>query len=78
MSHAKLIVKLVNLNIRSYLVKWISADLTNCRQFVVVDNRFSGDLSVTSGVPKGSVLGPLLFNIYILMTLLTLFVNLYR
>lgn len=53
------------INLPAYLINWISAYLTNRKQFVVIDDNFSGELPVTSGVPQGSILGPLLFLIYI-------------
>jgi ribonuclease P/MRP protein subunit RPP40 len=51
--------------ISGQLAKWISAFLTNRTQRVVIDYCFSSECAVISGVPQGSVLGPILFLIYI-------------
>ena len=45
--------------------KWIKSFLDNRSQQVVIDGHFSIDAKMTSCVPQGSVLGPLLFLIYI-------------
>ena len=44
---------------------WISAFLNNRQQRVVLDGEVSGQMPVVSGVPQGSVLGPLLFLVFI-------------
>lgn len=64
-SHSKLLFKLHCLLRNSRLVNWISAYLNNRHQFVAFKGHQSNYLPVQSGVPQGSVLGPLLFLIFI-------------
>ena len=44
---------------------WISNCLTGRKQKVVVDGELSEEVIVESGVPQGTVLGPLLFLLYV-------------
>jgi hypothetical protein len=62
---SKLLLKLELFGISGLLLKWISGFLTNRTQCVVIDYCFSTQCAVISGVPQGSVLGPLLFIVFI-------------
>lgn len=64
-AHGRLILKLSHLNIDPNILEWITAFLTNRSHTVLINNKTSRPLPVSSGVPQGSVLGPLLFLIYI-------------
>jgi ribonucleases P/MRP protein subunit RPP40 len=64
-SHAKLIRKLKAYGIDGILVKWIESFLTGRKQRVLIGDNSSEWEDVTSSVPQGSVLGPLLFTIFI-------------
>ena len=63
--HSKLICKLNLLGIRDPLLSWFCSYLSKRRHRVVTDGFASEWLEVTSGVPQGSVLGLLLFLLYI-------------
>ena len=63
--HIPLLQKLSDIGLNPFILRWIKSYLTNRKQFVVVDGSSSTPLQVLSGVPQGSVLGPLLFIIYI-------------
>ena len=64
-SHSKLIYKLSHYGIGGNLLFWIQAFLTNRSQCVKLNNSLSDFLPISSGVPQGSVIGPLLFTLFI-------------
>ena len=63
--HIRLLNKLKNCKIDNLIMTWIKSWLIQRTQSVVVDGTSSSPVSVLSGVPQGTVLGPLLFLLYI-------------
>ena len=64
-SHRLLLLKLRKVGICGKLHSWFKSYLLGRHQCVVLDGAVSQSTKVTSGVPQGSILGPLMFLIYI-------------
>ncbi len=60
-----LLLKLDAIGIRGSLLDWIEAFLSNREQRVILNGSHSQWEPVSSGVPQGSILGPLLFLVYV-------------
>ena len=64
-NHDILIDKLKHYGVTDVALKWFRSYLTNRKQFVLYKDKKSKESVITTGVPQGSILGPLLFIVYI-------------
>ena len=64
LDHQILLNKLKYYGVNDTPLKWVSNYLTVRQQYVEIDGNRSGLLPLTTGVPQGSIIGPLLFLIY--------------
>ena len=63
--HELLLKKLYGYGVRGKLLMWLNSYLSNRQQTVVVNGEHSIPAKVVSGVPQGTVLGPVLFILYL-------------
>lgn len=63
--HVMLLEKLRCYGISHVGLKWFESYCNGRVQHVKVDGRFSNKLSISTGVPQGSILGPTLFSLYV-------------
>ena len=59
--YQELLYKLSTVGIRNLALTWLKSFLSNRKQRVVLEEAMSDQVPVSSRVPQGSVLGPILF-----------------
>ena len=64
-NHSILLKKMEHYGIRGIALNWFTSYLSNRKQYVSVNGHTSEYLNISCGVPQGSVLGPLLFLVYL-------------
>ena len=64
-NHKTLLEKLISLNFRNRIIKIIVSYLTNQHQYLQINDQISPKSQVHVGIPQGSILVPILFNIYV-------------
>ena len=65
LSHEILLLKLEHYGIRGSILQWFKSYLWNRKQYVYLNGSTSSLRNITCGVPQRSVMGPLLFLLYI-------------
>ena len=65
MDHVILLEKLSLYGVSSHSLNWVRSYLTERKQQTFIDGAFSGFCDVACRIPQGSILGPLLFSVYI-------------
>ena len=63
--HQGLLYKLCKIGIKGKLLQWFENYLENRKQRLIINGQASSWATVPAGVPQGSLLGPLLFIVYI-------------
>lgn len=64
-NHNVLLLKLLRYGFQGDVIKWFTSYILNRSQFVYFNNCMSNKAVMTCGVAQGSILGPLLFLIYL-------------
>ena len=65
LDHRVLLEKMKHFGLWASVIKWVESYLSNRKFLVCIDNIFSEAGTLKYGVPQGSILGPLLFLLYV-------------